>query len=82
MKTELSKIAQDLDQGTITENETKSLLLSLLSLLGVVVRFFKWVAIIIISLNMGAFLGKMTFKLILWTGLLPYLEKFFSWIVW
>jgi len=49
---------------------------------GVVVRFFKWVAIIIISLNMGAFLGKMTFKLILWTGLLPYLEKFFSWIVW
>jgi len=37
MKTELSKIAQDLDQGTITENEAKSLLLSLL---GVMPRFF------------------------------------------
>ena len=27
MKTELSKIAQDLSQGTVTENEARSLLL-------------------------------------------------------
>lgn len=31
MKTELSKIAQDLEQGTITENEAQSILLCLLS---------------------------------------------------
>jgi uncharacterized paraquat-inducible protein A len=30
MKTELSKIAQDLEQGTITNNEARSLLLGLL----------------------------------------------------
>ena len=30
MKTELSKIAQDLEQGTITENEARTLLLGLL----------------------------------------------------
>ena len=30
MKTELSKIAQDLSQGTVTENEARSLLLGLL----------------------------------------------------
>ena len=35
MKTELSKIAQDLEQGTITENEARTLLLGLL---GVSVR--------------------------------------------
>lgn len=31
MKTELSKIAQDLEQGTITDNEARTLLLGLLS---------------------------------------------------
>lgn len=36
MKTELSKIAKDLEQGTITENEARSLLLGLL---GVSKRF-------------------------------------------
>jgi hypothetical protein len=30
MKTELSKISQDLEQGTITENEARTLLLGLL----------------------------------------------------
>lgn len=30
MKTELSKIAKDLEQGTITDNEARSLLLGLL----------------------------------------------------
>jgi len=30
MKTELSKIAKDLDQGTITDNEARTLLLGLL----------------------------------------------------
>lgn len=30
MKTELSKIAQDLEQGTITDNEARNLLLGLL----------------------------------------------------
>lgn len=30
MKTELSKIAQDLEQGTITDNEAQTLLLGLL----------------------------------------------------
>ena len=30
MKTELSKIAQDLEQGTITKNEARTLLLGLL----------------------------------------------------
>jgi hypothetical protein len=31
MKTELSKIAQDLEQGTINDNEARTLLLGLLS---------------------------------------------------
>jgi len=31
MKTELTKIAQDLEQGTITDNEARTLLLGLLS---------------------------------------------------
>lgn len=31
MKTELSKIAKDLEQGTITDNEARNLLLGLLS---------------------------------------------------
>ena len=31
MKTEISKIAQDLEQGTITEHEAQPLLLGLLS---------------------------------------------------
>jgi predicted nucleic-acid-binding Zn-ribbon protein len=34
MKTELSKIAQDLEQGTITENEAQTLLLGLLGVSG------------------------------------------------
>jgi hypothetical protein len=37
MKTELSKIAQDLEQGAITENEAQTLLLGLL---GVSKRFY------------------------------------------
>lgn len=47
----------------------------------VMARFLKWMLLIILSLNIGAFLGKMLFKLILWSGLLPYLEKFFSCIM-
>ena len=34
MKTELSKIAQDLEQGTITDNEARTLLLGLLGVSG------------------------------------------------
>lgn len=34
MKTELSKIVQDLEQGTITENEARTLLLGLLGFSG------------------------------------------------
>lgn len=34
MKTELSKIAQDLEQGIITDNEARTLLLSLLGVSG------------------------------------------------
>jgi hypothetical protein len=34
MKTELSKIAQDLEQGTITETEARKLLLGLLGVSG------------------------------------------------
>jgi hypothetical protein len=34
MKTELSKIAQDLEQGTITDKEARTLLLGLLGLSG------------------------------------------------
>ena len=33
MKTELSKIAQDLEQGTITNNEARTLLLGLLGVI-------------------------------------------------
>lgn len=34
MKSQLSKIAQDLEQGTITENEARTLLLGLLGVSG------------------------------------------------
>jgi hypothetical protein len=39
MKTELSKIAQDLEQGTITENEARTLLLGLLGVGGSASQF-------------------------------------------
>ena len=47
----------------------------------VMARLLKWTLLIVLSVNIGAFLGEMLFKLILWSGLLPYLEKFFSWII-
>ena len=39
MKTELSKIAQDLEQGTITDKEARTLLLGLLSVGGSASQF-------------------------------------------
>ena len=50
MKTELSKIAQDLEQGTITEDEARNLLLGLL---GVSKSFAEGVKVKIIANTRG-----------------------------
>ena len=35
----------------------------------------------VIGLNVGIWVGIGLFKLIMWLGILPYLEKFFGWFV-
>jgi len=41
----------------------------------------RFLLIIVISLNVGKLLGYGIFKLIIWLGILPYLEKFFGWFI-
>jgi len=42
---------------------------------------FAWIIIAILSLNLGAFLGKKIAVFIINNDLLPILEEFFSWII-
>ena len=35
----------------------------------------------VVGLNVGKWIGIGLFKLIMWLGILPYLEKFFGWFV-
>jgi hypothetical protein len=35
----------------------------------------------VVGLNIGKWIGIGLFKLIMWLGILPYLEKFFGWFV-
>jgi membrane-associated HD superfamily phosphohydrolase len=50
--------------------------------LGAVIRrIFFGLLILVVSVNVGKWLGIGLFKLIMWLGILPYLEKFFGWFV-
>jgi len=50
--------------------------------LGVVIsRIFFGLLIIVLSANVGKWIGIGLFKLTMWLGILPYLEKFFGWFV-
>jgi hypothetical protein len=50
--------------------------------LGVVIsRIFFGLLILVVSVNVGKWIGIGLFKLIMWLGILPYLEKFFGWFV-
>lgn len=43
----------------------------------IIFNILYWITLIIISFNIGVLIG----KFITWSGLQPYLEKFFNWIV-
>ena len=47
----------------------------------VISRIFFGLLIIVVSANVGKWIGIGLFKLIMWLGILPYLEKFFGWFV-
>jgi membrane-associated HD superfamily phosphohydrolase len=47
----------------------------------VISRIFFGLLILVVSVNVGKWLGIGLFKLIMWLGILPYLEKFFGWFV-
>lgn len=47
----------------------------------IIFNILYWIAIVIIGLNLGKLLGMGMFKLVMWSGIYPYLEKFFNWIV-
>jgi len=47
----------------------------------VVSRIFFGLLILVVSVNLGKWIGIGLFKLIMWLGILPYLEKFFGWFV-
>jgi hypothetical protein len=49
--------------------------------IGVISRIFFGLLIIVVSANVGKWIGIGLFKLIMWLGILPYLEKFFGWFV-
>jgi len=52
------------------------------SCLGAVIsRIFFGLLILVVSANAGKWIGIGLFKLIMWLGILPYLEKFFGWFV-
>jgi len=44
-------------------------------------QFLIGTLMVVVSINLGKLLGLWTFKLIMWLGILPYLEKFFGWFV-
>jgi hypothetical protein len=47
----------------------------------VISRIFFGLFILVLSVNVGKWLGIGLFKLIMWLGIVPYLEKFFGWFV-
>jgi fucose 4-O-acetylase-like acetyltransferase len=47
----------------------------------VISRIFFGLLILVVSVNLGKWIGIGLFKLIMWLGILPYLEKFFGWFV-
>lgn len=47
----------------------------------VISRIFFGLLILVVSVNVGKWIGIGVFKLIMWLGILPYLEKFFGWFV-
>jgi len=47
----------------------------------VIGRIFLGLIISIVSLNAAKWFAIGLFKIILWLGILPYLEKFFGWFV-
>jgi membrane-associated HD superfamily phosphohydrolase len=47
----------------------------------VISRILFGLLILVVSLNVGKWIGIGLFKLIMWLGILPYLEKFFGWFV-
>ncbi len=47
----------------------------------VISRIFFGLLIVIVSANVGKWIGVGLFKLIMWLGILPYLEKFFGWFI-
>ena len=52
------------------------------SCLGVVIsRILFGFVMVIVGLNLGKWIGIGLFKLIMWLGILSYLEKFFGWFV-
>ena len=52
-----------------------------LQLGAVISRILFGLLILVVSLNLGKWIGIGLFKLIMWLGILPYLEKFFGWFV-
>ena len=47
----------------------------------VISRILFGLLILVVSVNVGKWIGIGLFKLIMWLGILPYLEKFFGWFV-
>lgn len=47
----------------------------------IIFNILYWIAIVIIGLNLGKLLAMGMFKIVMWSGIYPYLEKFFSLIV-
>ena len=47
----------------------------------VVCRILFGLLMVIVSLNVGKWIAIGLFKLIMWMGILPYLEKFFGWFI-
>lgn len=47
----------------------------------VISRIFFGLLILVVSVNAGKWIGIGLFKLIMWLGILPYLEKLFGWFV-
>jgi membrane-associated HD superfamily phosphohydrolase len=55
--------------------------LKALCIYAVISRILLGLFIMVVSLNVGKWLGIGLFKLIMCLGILPYLEKFFGWFV-
>lgn len=47
----------------------------------IISRIFFGLLILVVSVNVGKLIGIGLFKLIMWLGILTYLENFFGWFV-